>query len=103
RLVLADVVEKRLPAAPPAGPPHGQQVADPRSVACLVRVERADGRELAVHRRGTDMPRRGRQYRDFARPARRGKLQPGDELADVLQPGLAPVQGTEAEELPVIR
>jgi hypothetical protein len=48
------------------------------------------------------MGRRGRQHRDLARPSRRGKLQPGHELADVFQPGLAPVQAPEAEELPVV-
>src|SRR6266446_7057898 len=31
-----------------------------------------------------------------------GKPQPGDELADVLKPGLTPVERTEADELPVI-
>ena len=102
RLPLADVVQERLPAAPPAGPPRGQQVTDLGAVAGLVRIERAHRRELAVHRRGADLGRRRRQHRDLARPARRGKLQPGDELADVLQPGLAPVQAPEADELPVI-
>src|SRR5262249_203008 len=51
RLVLADVMEKGLPASPSAGPPYGQQIADLGTIACLVGVERADGRELAVHRR----------------------------------------------------
>lgn len=34
------------------------------------------------------MSRHGRQHRDLARPARRRKLQPGHELAKILQPGL---------------
>ena len=102
RLPLADVVQERLPPAPPAGPPRGQQVADPGAVTGLMGIERADRRELAVHRRDADLRRRRRQHRDRARPARRGKLQPGDELADVLQPGLAPVQAPEADEAPVI-
>ena len=42
--VLADVVQERFPPAPAARPPYGQQVADPGAVACLMRVERADGR-----------------------------------------------------------
>jgi hypothetical protein len=97
-------MQEWLPAAPPAGPPHGQQVpgVGDGTVAGLVRIERANRRELAVHRRRTDMRRRGLQHRDPAGPPRRGKLQPRDELPDVLQPGLTPVQGTEAQELPVI-
>ena len=55
------------------------------------RLEHAHRGELAVHRRGRHLGRHGRQHRDLAGPARRGKLQPGDELADVFQPGLAPV------------
>ena len=69
-----------------------RQVLDPCAVTGLVRIERADGRELAVCRRDADMRCCGRQYSDRIRPARRAKLQPGDELADVLQPGLAPVE-----------
>ena len=102
RLPLADVVQERLPARPAARSPRGQQVAHPGTVAGLMGIERADGRELAVHRRDADFGRHGRQYRDLAGPARRGKLQPGDELPDVLQPGLAPVQAAEADEGPVI-
>ena len=102
RLPLADVVQERLPPSSPAGPPRGQQVAHLSAVAGLVRIERAHRGELAVHRRGRHLGCRGRQHRDLARPARRGKLQPGDELPDVLQPGLAPVQAPEADELPVI-
>ena len=88
--------------APAARSPRGQQVAHPGTVAGLMGIERADGRELAVHRRDADFGRHGRQYRDLTGPARRGKLQPGDELPDVLQPGLAPVQAAEADEGPVI-
>ena len=96
------MVQERLPPAPPAGPPRGQQVTDPGAVAGLVRVERADGGELAVHRRGRHLSRHRRQRRDLARTASRRQLEPGHELADVLQPGLAPVQAAEAEELPVV-
>ena len=88
--------------APAARSPRGQQVAHPGTVAGLMGIERADGRELAVHRRDADFGRHGRQYRDLTGPPRRGKLQPGDELPDVLQPGLAPVQAAKADEGPVI-
>jgi hypothetical protein len=102
RLSLADMVQERLPPAPPAGPPGSQKVTDPGTVTGLVRIERAHRGELAVHRRGCHLSRHGRQHRDLARTARRRKLQPGHELADVLQPGLAPVQSPEADEGPVI-
>jgi hypothetical protein len=67
-----------------------------------MRIEHAHRGELAVHRRDTDLSDRRRQHRDLARPSRRGKLQPGDELADVLQPGFAPVQAPEPEKPPQI-
>ena len=95
---LGHVVQERLPAAPPAGPPRGQQVADPGAVAGLVRIERAHRGELAVHRRGGDLGVADGSTATSPAPARRRKLQPDDELADVLQPGLAPVQAAEAEE-----
>ena len=102
RLPLADVVQERFPAAPAPDPPRGQQVTDLSAVTCLMRIERAHCGELAVHGRHADLGHRRRQHRDRTGPARRGKLQPRDELPDVLQPGLAPVQGTEADEGPVI-
>jgi hypothetical protein len=66
-----------------------------------MRIERTDPRELAVHRRGTDMRHRGQQHHGLARSARQGKLQPGDELPT--SSSLAsPVQAPRAQELPVI-
>jgi hypothetical protein len=50
RLSPAHVMQEWFPPAPAARPPRCQQVLDADTVACLVRVERADRRELAVHR-----------------------------------------------------
>ncbi len=102
RLPPAHVMKERLPAAPPASPPRGQQVPGAVAVAGLMRVERAHRGELAVNGRHADLRDRRRQHRDLARPARRRQLQPDHELGDVLQPGLAPVQPPEAEKLPEV-
>jgi hypothetical protein len=102
RLAPAGVVQERLPAAAPAGLPRGQQVTDLSAVAGLVRIERAHRGKLAVHRRRCHLGCRVRQHRDLARPARRRQLQPGHELADILKAYLAPVNTTEADELPVV-
>ena len=102
RLSPAHVVEERLPPASPAGPPRGQQVPWSLIVAGLVRIERAHRGKLAVNGGHADLRHRRRQHRDRSRPPRQRQLQPRDEPGDVLQPGLAPVQAPEPEELPQI-
>ena len=99
-LGLADVVQERAPRrpAPPGRLPAGQQLAQVDAVAGGVLVERADRRQLPVHRRRAAVRRHRGQHRDPPVPGRRGQPQPGHELADVLQPDLAPVQPAAGEE-----
>jgi hypothetical protein len=97
---LADVVQERPPRRPaPTGRlPTRQQLTQINTVASGVLVERADRRQLPVHRRSAAVrPHRG-QHRDLALSRRRGQPQPGHELTNVLQPDLPPVQRPPVEE-----
>ncbi len=68
----------------------------------LEEIERGQRRQLPADRGRAHMRLHRRQHRHRAGPARRGQAQPGHELADVLQPHLAPVELPLPGEDPVI-
>ena len=82
----------------PAGCQLRQQLAQVDAVPGGVLVERADRRQLPVHRRRAAVRLHRGQHRDPPVPGRRWQPQPGHELADVLQPDLPPVQPAAGEE-----
>ena len=99
RLARAQVVEERLPARPPPGGLQlGDQVTEVDPVPCMERVEPADRRQLPVDRDGRAVMLCRGQHGHPARAARRRQPQPGDELAEILQPDLAPVQAPHIKE-----
>ena len=101
-LALAHVVQERLPPAPPARRPRGQQFTHIDALTGLMGVERGQRRQLAVERGRTHVRPRRRQQRHPAVPRRRGQPQPGNELAEILQPNLTPVQATKVQKGPIV-
>ena len=100
RFALADVVQERFPsrAAATGRLPRPQQLSEVDAVARGVLVERAERGELPIDRRlaAVVLHRRQHRYRPVAQPGR--AAQPGDELGNVLQSHLTPVQVLDAEE-----
>ena len=103
RLALADVVQERLPPAPASSrAPGDQQLSQVHTVPGRVLIERRQRRQLPVHRHHRHVMLHRRQHQHPPVPGSRREPQPGDELADVLQPHLAPVQATAAQEGEVV-
>jgi hypothetical protein len=96
-------MEERLPPTPaPGSLPRTEQFSDINAVAHLVLVERGERRELPVDRRCAEMRLDQGQHRQDAVATRGWQPQPGDELADVLEPHLSPVETLGGQELPVV-
>jgi len=92
-------MQERLPPAPPARQlPGRQQLPDISTVPRLMGVERRQRRQLPVDRRGGHLRGGRRQHRHQPGPARWRQRQPGHVLAEILQPGLPPVQAPPAQE-----
>jgi len=78
--------------------PGIQQVTEADAMAGSVLIEGADRGQFPVHGRLAAMTIDRRQHRDRAGSRERRQPQPGDELADILEPYLAPIQPADAEE-----
>jgi hypothetical protein len=105
-LAAGQVMQERLPARAPGPdrPKLGDQIAEIHAVAGVERIQPADRRQLPVDRGQAAVVPGQRQQRDPAVTPGRRQTQPGDELAQILQPDLVPVQGPHIEEIePVLQ